>query len=310
MTSVTITAVATDTIGATATAIATATATAASGFPFPHSATTGVPAGATLTPSGSLTISKAGTYSGLSITGGVAISASNVTLQNCLINMVASGNEAIYVGPNLKNVIIQNCEVAGSGTAGQSGDYGILILDGTQVTINACNIHDVASGIVLEGGTVGSQVLIENCYIHSLNGGSGSHINGIGFFGQSGPSFSLSIQNNTVWNAQNQTDAIMLQNYFGSVNNVTVTGNLLIADNYTMYIDGHQNTYPVTNVTATNNAMTFGQYGYFYLVPGSASQFSYTVSGNYDAVSGVAAGPNGTVVSPAPNLVAQLTALG
>ena len=276
------------------------------GFAFPDATNTGVSAGVTLKPSGSLTISAPGVYSGLDISGGVVIDASNVTLENCVINMGTSDNEAIAVAGGLKNVVIQNCEVAGSGPSGQSGDYGILIMDGTQVTINACNIHDVASGIVPEGGTVGSQVTIENSYIHNLNGGAGSHINGIGFFGQSGPNFSLLIQGNTVVNSNDQTDAIMLQNYFGSVKNVTVNNNLLIADNYTMYIAGNEGTAPVANVTATDNAMTFGQYGYFYIVPGSASQFQYTVSGNYDASTGAAAGPNGSQVST-PNLISELT---
>ena len=269
------------------------------GFAFPNATNTGVSAGVTLKPSGSLTISAPGVYSGLDISGGVVIDASNVTLENCVINMGTSDNEAIAVAGGLKNVVIQNCEVAGSGPSGQSGDYGILIMDGTQVTINACNIHDVASGIVPEGGTVGSQVTIENSYIHNLNGGAGSHINGIGFFGQSGPNFSLLIQGNTVVNSNDQTDAIMLQNYFGSVKNVTVNNNLLIADNYTMYIAGNEGTAPVTNVTATNNAMSFGQYGYFYIVPGSASQFQYTVSGNYDDASLVSALPASPVVSMA-----------
>src|SRR5262245_41394421 len=76
---------------------------------FPDASNTGVPPGVTLTPSGSITINTAGAVvSGLDITGGVIITAPNVTLVNCTVR--ATGFAGIVV--QASGAVIENCEVS------------------------------------------------------------------------------------------------------------------------------------------------------------------------------------------------------
>ena len=77
----------------------------------------------------------AGLISGLNISGGVYIGASNVTLENCIITIPSSGNFVINVAAGLTGVVIKNCEIVGAGLTGQSGSYGIYLMGNSQVTL-------------------------------------------------------------------------------------------------------------------------------------------------------------------------------
>ena len=145
-----------------------------------------------------LTLTHPGGLQRTDISDGVQIDASNVTLENCIITMPNSGSWDVGVSGGLTGVTIQNCEIYGTGLSGQVGDYGIYVEGNLQVMINACNIHDVGTGVIVSDG----QTTVENCYIHNLNAGPNTHYNGIGFFGGSPADFSLNIQHNTIINQQ------------------------------------------------------------------------------------------------------------
>jgi hypothetical protein len=91
----------------------------------------------------------------------------------------------------------------------------------------------------------------------------------------------LNIQHNTIINQQDQTDAIMIDNYFGAVNNVTVNNNYLSGGSYTVYSDGQFNSNPITNVSFTNNVIGKGGYGYH-----AFNKNNPVFTGNVDAVTG------------------------
>ena len=227
---------------------------------YPDAATTGVQAGTNLTThSGALTLSTAGqVVSGLVITGGVQITASNVTLENCIIEVPSSSPWDIGIAGGLTGVTLENCEIIGAGSAGPVGSYGIYVQGNSQVTINSVNMHDVGQGLVLNDG----QVTLENSYIHDLHAGSGTHYEDIGYFGAAKSStFSLNIQNNTLINENNQTAVVFLQNYFGALSNVTVNNNILVGGDYTVYSDGSATSNPVNNISFTNNHMGAGIFG-------------------------------------------------
>ena len=229
-----------------------------SGSVFPNATNTGVPAGVALKPSGSLTLSTAGqVVSGLDISGTVYITASNVTLENCVIE--SNGYYVIEVAPGVTGVVIQDCEIDGMGLNGSAGSSGIFV-EGSGVSIIGCNIHDAADGVSIGGGT--APVVIEDDYIHNLLAPTTTnHYNGIQYNG-SGDSGAITIENNTIINTQGQTDAVMIDNYYGSVNNVAINNNLLSGGDYTIYVDGHFNSDPITNVSITNNDLGSGVYGY------------------------------------------------
>jgi hypothetical protein len=229
----------------------------AGGSPWPDLTNTGVPSGTVLTSASSNAISSPGTYNALSFHGTVAISASNVTLENSMITGGNSDAFELVIAPGLSNVVIQNCTITGAGTnSSQTGVYGIYIEGDSQVTINANNIGQVGTGVNVRGG----QVTIENNLIYPLNSGPGSHYNGIDYDGGGGSDFSLLIQHNTIYDQQGQTDAIMIDTYFGPADNVTIDNNILAGGNYAIYAVDQGNGSP-TNISITNNHFGLAQYG-------------------------------------------------
>ncbi len=216
---------------------------------YPDATTTGVPAGITLKPSGSLVINTAGAViEGLNITGSVVISAPNVTLKHCKVT--SAGHNVVLIKPGITGVVVENCEISNQGAGGQ-GIAG-------QGTFLSNNIHDCADGIDVRG----DNTLIQDNFIHSMRGTADSHFDGI----QADGGFSnLRIEHNTVINEQGQTSAIMLDNYWGPIDNVTITNNLLIGGGYTVYLNevakGQPGGGPMTNVTLTNNRIRPGYWG-------------------------------------------------
>jgi hypothetical protein len=222
----------------------------AAGMPaFPDATTTGVPAGVTLTPSGSLVISTPGAViEGLDIKGSVVIDAPNVTLKNCKVT--DGGANVVLVKPGITGAVIKNCEIDNLSAGGQ-GIAG-------QGTFLGNNIQNAADGIDVRG----DNTVIQDNYIHSMRGTADSHLDGI----QADGGFSnLIINHNTVINEQNQTSAVMLDNYWGPIDKVAITNNLLVGGGYTVYINevakGQAHGGPVTNVTFTNNQLRAGAWG-------------------------------------------------
>ena len=123
---------------------------------YPNATNTGVHAGVKLTPyNGTLKLSTPGqVVSGLIISNGVQINASNVTLENCIIDISNTGNWNIGVAGGLTGVVIQNCEIVGAGLPVQQEPTEFTLYGNSQVTINADNIHDVGQGVVMNDGQV------------------------------------------------------------------------------------------------------------------------------------------------------------
>jgi hypothetical protein len=247
-------------------------ARAASISAFPDATTTGVPAGVTLTPSGSLVIdTSSAVIEGLDIKGSVIIDAPNVTLKNCKVT--DSGNNVVLVKPGITGAVIKNCEIDNLSAGGQC-------IAG-QGTFLGNNIHHCADGIDVRG----DNTLIQGNYIHNMSGTSGSHLDGI----QADGGFSnLTIDHNTVINEQGQTSAVMLDNYWGPIDKVAITNNLLVGGGYTVYINevakGQAGGGPVTNVTVTNNRIGRGFWGTLDV----RSELGHVpiVSGNVDTTTG------------------------
>ena len=116
---------------------------------YPDATNTGVPAGTSLQSSGGLTLSTPGqVVSGLDINGNVDIRASNVTLENCVINMT---DPTLFWGVSvlggLTGVTIKNCTIIGPGSSATTQFYGVDVLGNSQVTVDSCNISQVGHGV-------------------------------------------------------------------------------------------------------------------------------------------------------------------
>lgn len=208
---------------------------------------TGVPAGVTLTASGDLVITKAGTViSGLDIHGTVYIDAPNVTLIDCKVT--SASFSVVQIAQGVTGAVVQNCEINGVGT-GNDGSNGIS----GQGTFIGNNIYNVENGINVTGASV-----IQNNYIHGLQASGSPHYDGIQIDG--GVS-NVTISHNTVINQWGQTSAIMIDNYFGPISNISVDNNLLSGGGYTVYTDAQFTGGSISGVSFTNNHIGAGQYG-------------------------------------------------
>ena len=251
-----------------ATTVPAATVPAATGG-FPTAANTGVPTGTVLTASGSLTINTAGTViDSLNISGTVTINANNVTVRRSLIR--GSDYSIINIGASVTGTLIENVEIDGQGSG-----QGTNAINGA-ATVRFSNIYGVENGM----NVTGSSTLSDN-YIHGLLAPGSPHYDGIQIDG--GVS-NVVVQHNTINLAEHdQTSAVMVDNYFGPISNVVVTGNRVIGGGYTVYSDGQFSGGTISGVSFTNNRFGKGYWGY-----ASINRNSPVWSGNVDDVTGAA----------------------
>jgi hypothetical protein len=204
------------------------------GFPGPGN--TGVPAGVTLVSSGSVKVTQDGTVlDGKDIKGDVDIQAQNVVLKNCRV--VVSGS---YWGIIIRSgsLTVTDCEIYGGGDSGQ----GIFNPYQRPLTVKRCDISGFADGIMSDVG------LVEDNYIHDLQGGPGSHHDGF----QNGGGGPLTIRHNTILNPHGETSAIALFQDFGVPHDVLIENNLLGGGGYTVY-GGAGSKGTATNIKVLNN---------------------------------------------------------
>ncbi len=239
---------------------------------WPNATTTGVPAGKTLTTyNGTLIVTTPGAViDGLNITGGVVVEAPNVTIQNCVITGSSWFVVLFDSSSGATNGTVLNCQIYGGGSGAAPGQHGVV---GGHL-IQGNNIHDVEQGIAPESGST-----IQGNYIHDLNNPQADpHYDGILILGGSSD---ITIQNNTINNPHNQTDAIMIQNYNGPISNIIVNNNQLIGGGYTVYSDASHGTDAITGVQVTNNYIGGGAFGYVYFTGNSP-----LYAGNVDEFTG------------------------
>jgi hypothetical protein len=260
---------------------------------FPDETNTGVPAGTNLrsvpgevssgpgwtsNSAGDVEVSGDGAvFEGYIVHGYIDVTGSNVTIRNNEI--INSGNDINGDGVNLSgnpgNVTIENNTMSSPyGSHGTSGIFaGIKDINGesrgTQVLGN--NIADASTGVQIYMG------LIENNYIHDVALASpGSHLNGTTSNGSTVP---LTIQHNTVFNPNGQTDAVSLFEDFGVEANVVINNNLLAGGGYVIYGGQNDGGPQAYNIRITNNRFAtiyYPQSGYY----GYITAFNPSAPGN------------------------------
>lgn len=236
---------------------------------YPNATNTGVPDDTVLTPSGSLVINTPGTViDARDVSGTITINASNVTIRRTRVR--GSDFALIRVKEGATGVLIEDCEIDGRGVSGTSNSTGVV----GPVTVRRCNIFGVENGISPFGG---SQV--EANYIHDLGAPEAPHYDGIQI---DGGESNIVIRGNTIINDYSQTSAVMIDNYFGPISNVSVEGNRLIGGGYTVYSDGNFDGGAITGVSFTDNRMGEGQWGYA-LIRNNTVTESGNVDDNTDA---------------------------
>jgi hypothetical protein len=246
---------------------------------YPDATNTGVPAGTSLRPasgsgagwstdgSGNVTVYGNGAvFAGYSVHGSITVTGSSAVVEDDAVSNY--GNDISGDGVNLtgnpSNVTIEHVTISSpNGTQGDMGVFaGIKDINGeamgTRVLSN--DIADASTGVQVYIG------LIEGNYIHDVSPSSpDSHLNGTTSNGSTTP---LTIQHNTVFNPNGQTDAISLFEDFGVEANVLITGNLVAGGGYTIYGGQNAGGPQAYNIRITNNRFSTiyyaqsGAYGY------------------------------------------------
>lgn len=218
-----------------------------------------------LAPSGTLTITEPGKIvEGVDVTGTVSIQANDVTLRRCRVK--SSSAVVVTIGDDIKGARIEDCEISGTGTPDAVGIYG-------PVSLFRSSVHDVQVAMEL----FGSDLTIADSYLWGLKPSEGS-FHGIK---ADGDLRNITIRHNVIINDHDVTSAVMIDNYRGPVDGVTVDGNILAGGGFCIYSDGEQTAERVTGVRITNNRMRKGQYGY-----GSIRNNTVVQSGNVDDLTG------------------------
>lgn len=215
---------------------------------FPSAATTGVPVGTVLTNSGGITTTAAGqVIDAKNITGQVSINHNNCTLKRSKVSV--STYFLVNIKAGVIGTIVEDCEINGFGTtAGSNGING-------QGTFLRNNIYGVENGINLAG----NNIVVQDNYIHDLQAPGAPHYDGIQC---DGAISNILISHNTILNTQGQVSAVMIDNFYGAIDNVVVDNNLLGGGDFTIYVSSQFNSSKITNAKVTNNRMRKGVYGY------------------------------------------------
>jgi hypothetical protein len=196
----------------------------------------------------------------------IAINHNNVTLRNS--KYVGTGPLGISIAAGMTGTLVEQCSVDMIGR-GNEGATAIAIANGAEATIRTCNIYRCENAIAPYGGNSG--LVIEANFIHNMRSTPGHpHYDGIQCDGNNGD---LTILDNTIFNENGDTSAIMIDNSAGASDNILVEGNYLAGGGYTCYCDGRFGGAalgglgggPLTNVRYHNNIMRPGGYGYWFV---------------------------------------------
>jgi hypothetical protein len=216
-------------------------------------------------------------FAGYSVAGSVNVTGDNAVIKDDAISNFGddTSGDGINLTGNPSNVTIEHVDISSPhGTSGDMGVFaGIKDIDGeamgTKLLDN--NIADASTGVQIYIG------LIEGNYIHDETPADpSSHLNGTTSNGSTVP---LTIEHNTVFNPNSQTDAISLFEDFGVEANVLITGNLVAGGGYTIYGGQNPGGPQAYNIKITNNRFStvyYSQSGFY----GYIAAFDPTAPGN------------------------------
>ena len=203
---------------------------------WPGPASTGVPAGVSLTASGSMTVRDAGAVlDSLDITGSVTIEAATVVIKNSKIHGSGTGD-----GVRVENgtVTIYDSEIYGFENSIGYGDWAAYRV----------NIHSNTG----DGVKLGSNTTLQDSWIHDLAPGDDAHADG----GQVQDGVTnLVVRHNTIDVSSAVNSALFIQPIFGpsTAGPILIEGNYLSGGGFTVFLLDGAGTYVISNITVRNN---------------------------------------------------------
>ncbi len=239
---------------------------AAPAHAFPDASTTGVPAGTTLTPSPTITVTTSGTViDAQDVTGQINVKANNVTIKRTRIT--GGGLYSVRIYPGFTGTIVEDSDLIGT-----SSDCSSNISNSNSYTARRIDASGCKDGL-----KVASDVVVEDSYIHDQRKITGSHNDGIQCVGGSNV---LIIGNTIEGPFQQSTSAIIAQTNNAPIDNFVITHNYLSGGSFTVYLKDKGTGFgPPTNSAITYN--TFERDSWLYGV--MTTDGTPTITGNvYD----------------------------
>jgi hypothetical protein len=226
---------------------------------YPDQTNSGVPGGTTLTPSGPITVTKAGTViADMKVSGYILVDAPNVTIKDTEVTQTTAdggqdsddGGEPwdVYIGPSASGTIVEDSTLHGADAAANAVLYGIFNSAGSSVKALRDQFYYCAhcySG----PGTLKDSYAIANGSFQFAHIEATYYGGGQGF---------LTIDHDTLLAPNDQdadgsfhptTAAVYAYSDFGVVSDLTITNSLLAGGGYTIYGGGPT----AVNVQVTNN---------------------------------------------------------
>lgn len=196
-----------------------------------------------LTPSGTITVTQAGTIiDKLDITGCIFVRANNVTIKRTRIRG-SCGSGTIDTEFSYTGIVIEDVEIDGQNAS--ESDIGVGY---SGYTCRRCNIHHIGNG-----ARMATDVVIEDSYIHDIYSANGSHNSAIGSNG--GWNFIARHNNLDCGLTDGCSGALVMYGDFDPISNALIENNLLNGGGFCTYagsVPGKP--YPVgTSIRYINN---------------------------------------------------------
>ncbi|MBP2320244.1 hypothetical protein JOF56_000629 [Kibdelosporangium banguiense] len=195
-------------------------------------------AGVDLTPDAEFQITKPGAViDGKDIRGCVSIKADNVTIKRSRVRCESYFPIRIYEG--FRNAVIEDTEIDGLNSGTTNAAVGF-----EYYTLRRVNIHSLG-----EGPHMGTDVLIENSYVHDLASCDICHNDAI----QSSGARNVVLRHNTFINdAMGKNAVVRIATEQGDSHNFLVENNLLAGGNFAVQVRSQGNGFP-DGVRVINN---------------------------------------------------------
>ena len=216
---------------------------------WPDETNTGVLPGSNLTPYAGGDPVNGAVIENKDINGILKFAADNVTIRNCKIHS-STGYWGIYLESGT-NLLVENCEIYSTSSQGELDG-----IKGGNMTVRRCNIYNWENGV-----DVGSNSVVEDCYIHDPSTRAGGHFDGIQWAGGS----NVVIRHNHI-DINSATGCVNVggQNSTDGLREIDIYHNLLNGGSYSIYLEGRVDHTPggIHGVRVIGNVWEKGSYTY------------------------------------------------
>lgn len=199
---------------------------------YPDAATTGVPAGTPLVPSGPITVTTPGTtIARRDVRGAIVVQADGVTIRDTRVTVADPQGAAIFVAPKVRGTRILDSTLRGRDARAGAVQYGILNAGWPP------NATTVAERVRMDRCTTcyAGPGTLRDSYVDVDATVPGAHYEPVYYGGGAGP---LTVVHDTLLNRRPQTAIVFAGSDYGPQRHLTIAGNLMAGGGWMIYAGG------------------------------------------------------------------------